>query len=105
MEYTAMGDTVNMAARMEETAEPGTVQVSKETYKMIAPLFDTVALDPVEVKGRQEPVQTYRILGSKSEPGKMRGIEGLSSPLVGRSQELEQLEEALADVQHKVKEE
>jgi len=99
MEYTAMGDTVNLAARMEETAEPGTVQVSEETYKMIAPLFETVAFEGVEIKGREEPVQTYRIVAPKSEPGKLRGVEGLSSPLVGRSQELEQLKEALADVE------
>ena len=47
MEYTAMGDTVNMAARMEATAEPGTVQVSQETYKLIAPLFEVEALEGV----------------------------------------------------------
>jgi class 3 adenylate cyclase/tetratricopeptide (TPR) repeat protein len=99
MEYTAMGDTVNMAARMEETAEPGTVHVSEETHKMIAPLFEAVALEGVEVKGREEPVQTYRVVGPKSEPGRIRGIEGLSSPLVGRSQELDRLTEALAGVQ------
>jgi len=99
MEYTAMGDTVNMAARMEETAEPGTVQVSEETYKMIAPLFETVALEGVEVKGREEPVQTYRIVAPKSKPGKLRGVEGLSSPMVGRSQEFEQLKGIIEDVQ------
>jgi len=98
MEYTAMGDTVNMAARMEETAEPGTVQVSEETYKMIAPLFEAIALEGVEVKGREEPVQTYRIVAPKSKPGKVRGVEGLSSPLVGRSEEFERLKGALNEV-------
>ena len=91
MEYTAVGDTVNMAARMEETAEPGTVQVSEETYKMIAPLFDIVALEGVEVKGRDESIRTYQILGPKSDPRKLRGVEGLSSPLIGRTEELERL--------------
>ncbi len=99
MEYTAMGDTVNMAARMEETAEPGTVQVSQETYKLIAPLFEVEALDGVEVKGRKEPVQTYRIVAPKAEPGSVRGIEGLSSPLVGRSREFERLQEILRELQ------
>ena len=98
MEYTAMGDTVNMAARMEETAEPGTVQVSEETYKMIAPLFEVTALEGVGVKGREEPVQTYRIVSPKSKPGKVRGVEGLSSPLVGRSEEFERLRTALKEV-------
>ena len=99
MEYTAMGDTVNMAARMEETAEPGTVQVSQETYKLIAPLFEVEALDGVEVKGRKELVQTYRIVAPKAEPGNVRGIEGLSSPLVGRSREIDRLQEILRELQ------
>ncbi|MEE9216916.1 MAG: tetratricopeptide repeat protein, partial [Anaerolineales bacterium] len=64
-----------------------------------APLFDTVALEGVKVKGRQEAVQTYRIVAPKSKPGKIRGIEGLNSPLVGREREFEQLKEALTDVQ------
>ncbi len=99
MEYTAMGDTVNMAARMEATAAPGTVQISEETYKMVAPLFETTALEPVEVKGRQEPVQTYRVEATKTRPGRMRGIEGLSSPMVGRSQELDRLKNVMGGVQ------
>ncbi|MCH7567699.1 MAG: AAA family ATPase, partial [Nitrospirae bacterium] len=99
MEYTAMGDTVNMAARMEETAEPGTVQVSQETYKLIAPLFEVEALEGVEVKGRREPIQTYRIVAPKAEPGSVRGIEGLSSPLVGRSREFERLQQILRELQ------
>ena len=98
MEYTAMGDTVNMAARMEETAEPGSVQISEETYKMVAPLFESVALEGVEVKGRDEPVQTYRIVAPKAKPGKLRGVEGLNSPLVGRSEEFERLKSALDEV-------
>src|SRR6185369_8923486 len=40
VEYTAMGDAVNLAARMEQTAQPGTVQISGNTYKLVAPLFD-----------------------------------------------------------------
>ena len=99
MEYTAMGDTVNMAARMEATAEPGTVQVSQETYKLIAPLFEVEALEGVEIKGRKEPVQTYRIVAPKAEPGSVRGIKGLSSPLVGRSREFERLQGILQELQ------
>lgn len=40
VEYTAMGDAVNLAARMEQTAEPGTVQISEATYRLVAPRFD-----------------------------------------------------------------
>src|SRR5258707_10199913 len=44
MEYTAIGDAINLAARMEQTAAPGTVQITEDTYKLIAPLFDFESL-------------------------------------------------------------
>jgi class 3 adenylate cyclase/tetratricopeptide (TPR) repeat protein len=98
MEYTAMGDAVNLAARMEQTAEPGTVQISKNTYKRVAPLFNVETLGNVEVKGKREPTQAYRVIGKKAEPGSLRGIEGLSAPLVGRQAELEKLNQILRNL-------
>jgi class 3 adenylate cyclase/tetratricopeptide (TPR) repeat protein len=94
-EYTAMGDAVNVAARMEQTATPGTVQIAESTYNLIAPLFDFESLGGVEVKGKNEPVPSYRALNPKVEPGRLRGIEGLDSPLVGRDAELATLREIL----------
>ena len=52
MEYTAMGDAINLAARMEQTAEPGTVQIAEPTYRLVKPLFDFAELGGVEVKGK-----------------------------------------------------
>jgi ABC-type oligopeptide transport system substrate-binding subunit/class 3 adenylate cyclase len=99
VEYTAMGDAVNLAARLESAAEPGTVLISQATHKLIAPLFKTEALGSIEVKGRIEPVAAYRVLEQREIPGKQRGIDGLDSPLVGREAELAALEQALANLQ------
>ena len=55
VEYTAMGDAVNVAARMEQTARPGSVQVSEQTQRLLRPLFEFEDLGAVEVRGRDEP--------------------------------------------------
>ncbi|NIP69165.1 MAG: guanylate cyclase, partial [Planctomycetales bacterium] len=60
MEYTAMGDAINLAARMEQTAEPGTVQVAEDTYQLVTPAFEWEDLGEMAVKGKTEPVRTFR---------------------------------------------
>jgi class 3 adenylate cyclase len=62
VEYTAMGDAINVAARMEGAAEPGTVLVSEATHKLIAPLFETESLGPIRFKGKRKPVRVWRVL-------------------------------------------
>jgi len=95
--YTAVGDTINMAARMEQAAEPGTVLVTAQTYRRVALVFEARDMGYTEVKGHEEPMGTYRILAPKPV-GKARGIERLVSPLVGRDGELATLREALAQL-------
>ena len=97
-EYTAMGDAVNVAARMEQTAEPGTVQISGETYRLVAPLFDVEPLGDIEVKGKSEPVPAYRVLQRKAQPGRLRGIEGHNAPMVGREGEFGALRRVMEEV-------
>jgi tetratricopeptide (TPR) repeat protein len=94
-EYTAMGDAINVAARMEQTAEPGTVQIGEDTYRAVAPFFEVQELGGVRVKGKREPVRAYRVLHQKRAPDRARGIEGLQAPLVGRDQEMATLRNAV----------
>src|SRR4029079_1864533 len=55
-EATALGDAVHIAARMEQTADPGTVQVSGETHRFVAPLFEFESLGGIELKGKSDKI-------------------------------------------------
>jgi class 3 adenylate cyclase/tetratricopeptide (TPR) repeat protein len=91
MDYTAIGDTTNLAARMESSAQSGTVLVSKHTYEKVTPFFDFEALAKYEVKGKKEQQEAYRLTRQKdrSHLGFTRQIY---SEMVGRDAELNKLE-------------
>jgi len=99
-EYTAMGDTTNVAARMQSAAIPGTVLISASTYNLVKGLFEFEARGATMVKGKSAPIETYEVLAPRSVPGKVRGLEGegLTSPLVGRSTEFRLVNDKLEEV-------
>lgn len=90
-QYGVMGDTVNVAARLEDVSETGQIVVGPNTHRLTAALFKFDMLPPVRVKGKSEPIPIYRLVGLKSAPESARGIAGLRSPLVGRASELKML--------------
>jgi class 3 adenylate cyclase/tetratricopeptide (TPR) repeat protein len=88
MEYTALGDAINVAARMEQTAEPDTVQVTEQTLAQTNGVFQTEELRPIEVKGKSEPVSASRVVryvGTHSPD--------VALPIVGREPEMQQLDD------------
>jgi class 3 adenylate cyclase/tetratricopeptide (TPR) repeat protein len=97
-EYTAMGDTTNVAARLQSAAAPGTVLISADTYHLVRELFEFEPLGAIEVKGKSTPIETYEVLAPKTVPGKVRGLKGVTSPLVGRANEFQLMHDKLEDV-------
>src|SRR5712692_4244583 len=62
VEYTLVGDTVNLAQRLQDLARPsGRIVINESTHAALHSEFDVVALDETTVKGRQTPVRAYRI--------------------------------------------
>jgi class 3 adenylate cyclase len=97
-EYTAMGDAVNVAARMQATAREGSVLITAATYRFVSPLVETVDVGLLALKGKTDAVQAYEITGLKAGAKAARGIVGLRAPMVGRDAQLAQLHEVFGVV-------
>jgi len=93
MNYTAIGDTVNLAARLMQATSDG-ILVSESVYRQTEAWFDYAPLPPLALKGFAYPVAAYRCLGAKARPGSVRGLRGMHAPLIGREAELNQLQRA-----------
>jgi predicted ATPase/class 3 adenylate cyclase len=92
-EDTIMGDSVNLAARLESAAPAGTLLITRATYQHVRGLFEVEDGGTIEAKGFPEPIAVYRVTGRAAAEMRFRerGIEGLDMPMIGRDRELGQL--------------
>jgi class 3 adenylate cyclase/predicted ATPase len=98
-EYTAMGDAVNVAARMQAAAPPGGVLITAATYRFVAPLVDATDAGPLELKGKAEPVHGYQVTGLRAGAVSTRGLgTEVHSEMIGRDAQLARLRDAFAIV-------
>jgi len=87
------GDTVNTAARLEQNAPALEILIGEPTYRLVRDAVDVEPVDPLELKGKAEPVPAYRLLGvSRRDDGYSRRLD---LPIVGREHELAVLQQAL----------
>jgi class 3 adenylate cyclase/tetratricopeptide (TPR) repeat protein len=95
MEYTAIGDTTNLASRLQTLAAPGTVVISEATHRLAGPFFETRDMGPQQVKGKSERVRVFEVVAERSGRAALDVLadRGLT-PLAGRSRELAALDEA-----------
>ena len=96
-DYVPVGHSTNLAARMEQIATPGSIVISAYTQKLIEGYFELKALGAADIKGVEEPLQVYEVLGAgplrtRLQVSARRGL----SRFVGRHSELDQMQQALA---------
>jgi predicted ATPase len=92
VEFKAVGDTVNLASRVEGLAEPGVTYITEETYKLTEGLFRVEALGERKIKGKESPVKIYRVIASSTRRTRFDvSAEGGLTPFVGRDREIELL--------------
>ncbi|MCI0394084.1 MAG: tetratricopeptide repeat protein [Chloroflexi bacterium] len=96
--YTVMGDTVNLASRLEGACPPGRVMASAATARPLHAIFDFEPPRQITVKGKSEPVTVYLVAKEKAQRGRVRGLAGLHAPMVGRERELATLQATLRRV-------
>lgn len=94
VEFKAVGDTVNLASRMEKLADAGSTFVTEDTYKLTDGLFRFEAVGKKRIKGKKKPILVYKVLSAKEDVHRPRlGSErSIYSEMVGRNKELDRLE-------------
>ncbi len=95
MDYTAVGRTTHLAARMEQLASPGSILLTPSTLQLAEGLVRTRSLGPVPVKGLAEPLEVHELTGTGPARTRFQAVVRRTlTPFVGRDAELEQLRRA-----------
>jgi class 3 adenylate cyclase len=97
MDYSAVGETTHLAARMEQLATPGSTRLTVPTLRLVEGLVQVTALGLVPVKGLEEPIEVFELVGASAIRRRLqaRAARGLTR-FVGRQQELVALQQTLA---------
>jgi class 3 adenylate cyclase/tetratricopeptide (TPR) repeat protein len=97
-EFTATGDAMNLAARLQSAAPPGGVLISHDAYRYVRGVFDVTPQPPLSVKGKSEPIQTYVVQRARPRPFHTvtRGVADVETRTIGREAELSRLQAACA---------
>ena len=100
MDYSAVGPTTHLAARMEQLAPPGGIRLTVETLRLVEGFVQVTALGPFPVKGLAEPVEVFELVGASALRQRLQAAvaRGLT-PFVGRHHELAVLQQALAQAE------
>ena len=100
MDYSAIGQTTHLAARMEQLAPPGSIRLTAETLRLAEGWVQVTPLGPVPIKGLPAPVEVYELTGAGPARTRLQAFaaRGLT-PFVGRQAELEVLHQALAQAE------
>ncbi len=98
--YTVIGETVNLAARLESQARPGHILVSERVYQLARPFFDFRDGGYLTLKGLEAPMAVFEVIGQRQEPLAERGVAGVTTIFLGHDEDLkhlQQVEQALLE--------
>lgn len=97
-EFTGTGDAMNLAARLQAVAAPGSILISHDTYRYVRGIFEATPQPLLTLKGKSEPIQTYLVhhVQVRRFQTTTRGINGIRTRTIGRDTEIQQLQSAFA---------